>query len=277
MRFCRQVIFQKDRKMKLTILGARGSVPIDRQNNELFGGATSCIMVETEDAVIFLDAGTGILGAPEYKPGRKVSILLSHPHIDHLLGLPFFPYLKQRDLTIDIYATEKGGLDTKGQIDRFISWPLWPCTITDYPAEVVCHTIGSGCEISGVKVDLMESFHPGGSTIFRLEHDNASFVYATDYEHTDEKDAELVRFCRDTDLLLYDGQYTVDEYDEKRGFGHSTAQHALSVMEGSGARLMRIIHHHPTHSDEDLLRMEASVRTDNISFARQGETIWLQR
>ena len=123
----------------------------------------------------------------------------------------------------------------------------------------------------------MTSCHPGGCTIFRLEHDGVSFVYATDYENTPEKDAELIKLCKDTDLLLYDGQYTAEEFGVKKGYGHSTPEHGVYIMKQSGAKMMRILHHDPHHSDDDLIRMEDAIRSDNIAFARQGEMICLQR
>lgn len=276
MRFCRTVIFLLGEMMKVTILGARGSVPTDGDNMRVFGGATSCIMVEADGSVIFLDAGTGMMRAPDIHPPHA-TILLTHPHIDHLIGLPFFPYLYQSGTVIDIYAGTKEGLDARAQIDSFLSPPRWPCTIDEYPAKAICHTIAAPFEVDNVKVSFMDSNHPGGSTIFRLDHGGTSLVYATDYEHTDEKDEQLIRFSQDADLLLYDGQYTEEEADEKRGFGHSTAQHGVMIMERCNARLLRLIHHHPIHTDADLLRMEDMVRDDNISFARQGEIICLQK
>lgn len=262
--------------MKVTILGARGSIPTNGNLMTQFGGATSCIMVEAGEALIFIDAGTGITTVPETDK-KSVSVLLTHPHIDHLLGFPFFPYARTKGMHIDVYAETKDGRDTRAQIDSFISPPLWPCTIDSYPADIVCKQFVSPCEIDGVEVTSMASCHPGGSTIFRLRHDGVSFVYATDYENTAEKDAELIRLCRDTDLLLYDGQYTATEFAEKKGYGHSTCAHGIYIMEQCGAKMMRILHHDPHHSDDDLIRMENEVKSDRVSFARQGEIICLQK
>ena len=52
-------------KLKITILGARGSIPTEGEDMLEFGGATSCVLVETDDNAIFLDAGTGIRNAPD--------------------------------------------------------------------------------------------------------------------------------------------------------------------------------------------------------------------
>ncbi|MCR5672462.1 MAG: MBL fold metallo-hydrolase [Lachnospiraceae bacterium] len=262
--------------LKITILGARGSIPTEGKDMMEFGGATSCVLVETDENAVFLDAGTGITAAPEM-PGKKVSVFITHPHIDHLLGIPFFPYLAKEDGRIDFYATSKNTLGTGEQIAKILSEPLWPCTINDYAADVRLHDLAFPVEFDGIKVTGMNSNHPGGSTIFKVEYDGLSVVYATDYEHTEKFDEELIEFCRGATLLLYDGQYTPEEYDIKKGYGHSTAGHGMEIMKKSGAKMMRIVHHDPGHGDDMLRRMEEAIKDDNTAFARQGEEIWLQR
>lgn len=269
--------------MKVTILGARGSIPTEGRDMAEFGGATSCVMAETDKSVIFLDAGTGIISAPD-AGARSISVLITHPHADHLIGLPFFPGLNDENRTIDFYAVERGGLGARDQISSYISKPLWPCTIDDYCAKVVCHDLTSHTcsrdkqiDIGDIKVSAIESNHPGGGSIFRLEHDGTSFVYATDYENSPEKDKELIEFARGTDLLLYDGQYTVEEYEAKRGYGHSTPDHGVYIMHECEAKSMRIVHHDPFHNDTKLSEMEKLIKNDKIAFARQGEVICLQK
>ena len=261
--------------MKITILGARGSIPTDGTDKVKFGGATSCVLVETDDLALFLDAGTGITTIPDIGD-KDIAILISHPHIDHVLGLPFCAALTEEGKNIGFYATVKNGLGVEAQISKMLSEPLWPCTLADYPADITCHDITFPLEINGVTICGMESNHPGGSTIFKVTHDGCSFVYATDYEHSEEKDAELIDFCRGADLLFYDGQYTPEEYEKKKGYGHSTPQHGVMIMEKSGAKMMRIVHHDPGHDDAALLKMEDEIKTEDIAFARQGEVIWLQ-
>lgn len=262
--------------MKIQILGARGSVPTDGKDMMEFGGATSCVMVETDKSVIFLDAGTGIISAPD-SPGKDAYVFITHPHADHLIGLPFFPYLFMDNRKIEIFANEREGLGAYDQIAKLMSEPLWPCTIMDYPAETVCTDVSFPLDLGDVKILGIGSNHPGGSSVLKLEADGASVVYATDYEHSDENDEELASFCAGADLLLFDGQYTPEEYAQKTGYGHSTPQKGVEIMKKSGVKMLRIVHHDPFHNDLYLREMEAAIKTDNIAFARQGEVIWLQR
>ena len=305
--------------MKITVLGARGSVPVSGADMMRFGGATSCVMIEVGDRVIFLDAGTGIMSVRDKDDPRisaiprdkKVSVLITHPHADHLMGLPFFPCLLEKDREIDIYATSKGGLGAYEQVASLISPPLWPCGPGDYPADLRFHDLPeeqsrflpgrgddrrssevgtasanasrheeTGMHIGSMHIDYMESNHPGGSTVFRLKCDGKSLVYATDYEHSEDSDERLIDLARGADLLLYDGQYTPGEYEIKRGYGHSTPEHGVYIMHECGAGMLRIVHHDPHHDDGMLKDMEKEIRSgresEDISFAREGEIIWLR-
>lgn len=70
--------------MKITVLGARDSVATDGNEMTVYGGATSCVLVEAGNEAVFLDAGTGIVHAPDIGD-RHISILITHPHIDHIV------------------------------------------------------------------------------------------------------------------------------------------------------------------------------------------------
>ena len=95
-----------DESIKVTVLGARGSVPTQGPDMTIFGGSTSSILIETADQAIFLDAGTGIMDAPNIGD-KAISLFLTHPHLDHILGLPFFPYITEKNRRIDFYAKKE--------------------------------------------------------------------------------------------------------------------------------------------------------------------------
>ena len=75
--------------------------------------------------------------------------------------------------------------------------------------------------------------------------------------------------------LLYDGQYTPEEYESRKGFGHSTPEKGLELLERSGAAKLLLIHHDPTRTDRTLLEMERLIGRDNVRFAREGDVIEL--
>ena len=259
--------------MKITVLGIRGSIPVSGKEYNEFGGATSCILVETADQAVFLDAGSGMLKAPK-TDDKKVSVLLSHTHADHVIGLGLSPVLLTRQ-DVDIYAKTRDGLNPYEQIKKFMSPPLWPAGVEVYPANVTFHEFGDSLTLGGIEISTMESNHPGGSLIIKLSCEGKTVVYATDYEHTDEKQSELAAFSKGADLVFYDGQYTDEEYEKMKGFGHSTFREGMKLFKKCGAGHIYFVHHDPRHSDSALLEMEKTCADKNASFAREGMVIEL--
>ena len=261
-------------KMKITILGARGSIPTEGRDMLEFGGATTCVLIEAADQAVYLDAGTGIISSPDIGD-KSISILITHPHLDHILGLPFFPYIKEQGRRIDIYGEKRNGISTTMQLERLISPPLWPVRLSDYASDTVCSDITYPLMLGGIRVTGMPADHPGGATVYRLGYAGRSVVFATDFEHNAESMPRLMAFARDADLILYDAQYTEEEYERNKTFGHSTVSQGLKLLRESRAGMMRFVHHDPGHTDDMLRSMEAEVRTERVSFAREGEVICL--
>lgn len=260
--------------MKVTILGARGSIPTEGKDMIEFGGGTSCVLVENGDQAIYLDAGTGMICTPDIGD-KHISVLLTHPHLDHILGFPFFPYISQKERKIDIYAGKCGELGAFEQLEALYKNPFWPCGLKDYPSDVEFHDIAFPMCIGAFTVTGIPSVHPGGSLVYRLEADGRSVVYATDYEYEEDKAGELTDFSRDCDLLLFDAQYTDEEFEARKGFGHSTVAQGMLIKEKSGAKNIRFVHHDPRHTDEFLCEMERPIKSATAAFARKDEVIIL--
>ncbi len=256
--------------MRITVLGSRGSMPTADPAMAGFGGATSCYCVQAQGQTVFLDAGTGLMSAACGE--GPISILLSHTHVDHILGLPLFPALLQPGREIHIYGKTREGLTVEQQLARLISRPLWPLRLEEFPARAVCHELSLPLTLGGITVEGMEACHPGGSTVLKLTAGGCSLVYATDFEHSEEKCAELASFAKGASLLLYDGQYTEDEYAARRGFGHSTPAMGLRVRRESGAGRLLLIHHDPKHTDAMLRETEERL---GVRFAREGDVVTL--
>lgn len=260
---------------KITVLGTRGSVATEGENFVIYGGATSCYKVEADNEEIYLDAGSGIVGSIPARTSR-ITILLTHMHLDHVIGLPFFIALTEKDRPIDIYAHKRAGLLPKEAIDRLISNPFWPCKIEDYPAQVSFNLLPEKFFIGAVEVDTLEGSHPGGSTIYKLTYQGKSLVYATDFEHNPKACKALVNFAKGCDLLLYDAQYTQKEYPACKGYGHSTPEEGVKIAEETKAKKTLFIHHAPWRTDKDFAQMERTFgRGDKIAFAKINDEVLL--
>lgn len=252
--------------LRLTVLGTRGSVPVEGENFARYGGATSCYKVQAGNEEIYLDAGSGIVNSLP-APNSRITILLTHMHLDHLIGLPFFIALTEKDRPIDIYAAERDGLAPKEALDRVIANPFWPCKIEGYPAAVKFHLLPERFKIGDVSIDTLEGSHPKGSTIYRLTYRGKSIVHATDFEHNPTACAALTNFAKGCDLLLYDAQYTADEYERYRGYGHSTPQEGIKVAAVAGVKKLLFVHHAPLRNDAALAALEQEFG----AFAKVGD------
>ncbi len=265
-----------DANMTINIHGTRGSVPVNGSDFVLYGGATSCVSVSCGDTLLFLDAGSGIVGAA-LPDNRKISILLSHLHLDHLIGLPLFKALFQPNLSIDIYGRRRNGVSLEDALHALFHPPYWPVGLKDFPANVTMNDIDEHFTIGSLQIDTMEGSHPGGSTVYRISHEGKSFVYATDFEHNKTAARNLTQFCKDADLLLYDAQYTDEEYPGHSGYGHSTPSAGIRIAEEANVSQLLFSHHAPEHTDRQLSALENRISAEYpfASFAKAGMQIEL--
>ena len=263
----------------VTILGARGSVPVSGGEFLRYGGATTCVLVRLAGQAVVLDAGTGLLELPSrLKDGeRRIPLLLSHPHADHLLGLPLCPLLLQPEFRLEVYAARRGGRGAEEQVRTLMSPPLWPIGPEKLPSPPVFHDLPHRLELGGVTVESMEGVHPDGVSLLRLTGGGRRVVFATDCTLTAALLPRLTDFARDCDLLLCDGQYSDAEWSGRAGFGHSTWTAAARLGSACGAGEVRVIHHDPGHTDDELDAAAGELRRihPNCGFARAGEEVLL--
>ena len=94
--------------MQLKIWGCRGSMPSPGPTTVVCGGNTSCVELSLDDGtVIVLDAGTGIrdLGDDLVERGvRRIHLLLTHLHLDHVEGLRFFGPMWDKNVVLDVWG-----------------------------------------------------------------------------------------------------------------------------------------------------------------------------
>jgi ribonuclease BN (tRNA processing enzyme) len=262
----------------VTILGARGSVPVSAPVFARYGGATSCVLVQMAGTNIVLDAGTGLLRLPaDVLAVSGLSLLLTHAHLDHLNGIPMCPYVMSGGRTLDIYAAKQEGRPVSEVLEALYAPPIWPVRPSQLAVEIRYHDVEPEFRIGNVTVRSMDGVHPGGVKLFRLSADGKSVVFATDCTMTESLYPKAVAFAEGCDLLLCDGQYSDEEFIPRAGFGHTTWKTAARLGKDCGAAVMRVIHHDPTHTDEilDAAAAEIHVLNSKAEFAREGETISL--
>ncbi|HEV3364383.1 MAG TPA: MBL fold metallo-hydrolase [Acidimicrobiia bacterium] len=279
--------------MKATFWGTRGSLPSPRPGTTRYGGNTSCVEVRTADgSVVLLDAGSGVHRLAGFGPAtRRVDILLSHLHMDHILGLGFFGALFQPDLEVHIWGPPSTTLDLRARLSRYLSPPLFPVRLTDLPCKLTLHDAPRGTfdlPSASVTADLV--CHPGPTLGYRLEADGATLTYIPDHEPALGDTAFLASaewtsgfaLMAGVDLLIHDAQYTDEEYPAHVGWGHSTISQTMALAQAAGVGVLAPFHHDPNHNDVLLDRLfSAALEEQDWSFelspAREGTTLTLGR
>lgn len=260
--------------IRLTVLGTRGSIPVSGADYAEFGGSTSCYMLQAGMQTVLLDAGSGLLSAPT-SFDCPPTILLSHWHLDHVMGLGMYGRLGQAGAKTYLYAPAQSDEEAAQRLAGLFAPPYWPLELTAYPGDLCVRAMPGALRLGPLQVEAMEGNHPGGSLVYRLSHANKTVVYATDYEHEQASFARLAVFAQGVDLLLYDAQYSDDEYEGYRGFGHSTAQKGMELMAACHAKQLLLIHHDPRSANNTLHEREALLHANNVHYAREGEVILL--
>jgi phosphoribosyl 1,2-cyclic phosphodiesterase len=235
---------------------------------------------------IVLDAGSGLRALGERLRDAdspvRADILLSHYHYDHLQGLPFFAPLAEPQNRFVFRGPRREGRSVQDVIEGQMMPPYFPVTLDQVArAAIEFRSIDPGepFDIGPVHVTSAELDHPGGNLGYRLEYGGRTLVYATDVEHTDRPAETLVELARGADVLLHDAMYTADEYEERRGWGHSTWGGALATAEAARVKKLVLFHHDPQRDDRAL---EAVLRRVQKAFprtiaAREGLTLQITR
>ena len=277
--------------MKITFFGVRGTSPVTQPEFSRYGGETTSLLVEGKSGEkIIIDAGTGLrdLGrkVTDEPPDSALLLLMTHYHLDHVIGLPSFFPLYDKQCRITAAAPIQEGRSVQEVLSRIFDEPFWPLQVDTLPARFDFLTLSSGPLRWGeLEIRWAPLHHPGGATAYRIDEPatNASFVFATDVEWNESTDAEkeaFIKLCADPappDLLVFDGQYSDDNYDTYRGWGHGPWQTAAAVAGAVKANRLLITHHDPANDDNYLAEIEKKLKEilPSGALARAGMEVIL--
>lgn len=263
------------------IWGARGTVPCPGPQTLRYGGNTSCVEVVCGGNRLILDAGSGLrlLGKRMVERGdaSTAHLLLTHTHIDHIGGLPFFrpAYCKTNKLVVWSGHLWEHGRTIQGVLKDLMQPPFFPVPLDIMHACVSFNDFRAGAEIKpypNVEVATLPLNHPGGATGYRIRYDGRQLSFITDVEHGDELDGSIVTFIRGSDFVIYDATYTDEEYPRFRGWGHSTWQEGVRLCNAADSGPLVTFHHDPERDDEELDRiaLELAQARPGSLVAREG-------
>jgi len=276
--------------MRIRFWGVRGSIPSPGPHTVKYGGNTLCIELRFDelDRLIIIDAGTGIRELGNYlmaqsPPQSTISaeIFLTHTHWDHIQGFPFFTPIYLPKTKLKVYGPVTYEEDTLEDVvgGQWI-YRYFPVRYSELSANIEYVQMKEGRLSLGDGIMLTTKYlnHPLLCLGYRFEYEGKVFCTAYDSEpfhnffSTDpadpsydaavareaervvnEENQRLEDFFSGADLLIYDTQYTQQEYETtKVGWGHSSIEYAIAAAMRSGVRRLALFHHEPTRTDAEI-------------------------
>jgi len=247
--------------------GVRGSIASPGPDTVRTGGNTACLEVRCGDALLVFDAGTGLRGLGESLRGRgpmDLNLFLTHSHLDHICGLPFFAPAFDPESRLCVWAGHlEPGQSMRDVVQAMMRPPLYPIPIETFRADLSFRAFACGAVLEpapGVRVRTGPLNHPNGAVGYRVECGGRSLCFVTDTEHTPGRpDAAVLELVRGADVMIYDSTYTDAEFPGRVGWGHSTWEECLRIADAAGVGQAVIYHHDPARSDDELDAIEAAA------------------
>jgi ribonuclease BN (tRNA processing enzyme) len=284
----------------LTFYGVRGSTPCDGARYERYGGSTSCVALESpgHQPIVF-DLGTGLreygdtvaeqfaaeLVANNLTSPYRATVLLTHLHWDHIIGLPFFTPVFRPDALVDLHGPRQAGGSLADVFAGVMKPPYFPITPSQLGGVLnFLDTDTDDFAVNGAKVRARWVRHTDPTLGYRVEQEGQTVTYISDHgpgciaSDPDEFiPNDVLELCDSADVLIHDAQHTAHEYEAKRHFGHSTIDYAVHVAREAGVKTLALFHHCPSHGDADIDRIleharEVSAKTNGpeVIAAHEG-------
>jgi phosphoribosyl 1,2-cyclic phosphodiesterase len=286
--------------------GVRGSIPCPGINTVVFGGNTACIEIRADQRLIIVDLGTGIrplgdwLIANDLKEAPiKADIFITHTHWDHIMGFPVFSPMFIPTSKFHIRGPVSYEDETLMSIlSQQLSYRYWPVRLHELAAQIEYSNIHeTTLDLGGeLKVITKHLNHPILCLGYRFEYQGKSIVTAYDFEPyrniflTDrddpnydeaaardgdaaaqEENERVHQFFKDADVLIYDTHYTAEEYEFKKGWGHSTFEQAIDSAQKASVKKLIGFHHDPNRTDSQLEELEGFYRNQIRRDALAGK------
>jgi phosphoribosyl 1,2-cyclic phosphodiesterase len=281
--------------LRIQFCGVRGSSPAPGIEFVRYGGHTSCLALFHDGApkpTLILDAGAGLQVATRLFAGTPFdgTILLTHLHWDHVLGLPFFAAADNVDARVSVRLPEQeSGATAESVLEGMMSPPYFPVGPTELRGEWDFATVAPGeFEVEGFTVQAREIPHKGGRTFgYRIGDGHSTLVYMPDHCPTTlgpgedgfgEYHPTAIALAQDADVLVHDAQLLPSELAAEADFGHSVADYAVELAKRAGVRSIFLFHHRHDRTDDvlDGLARRLGGGTDpEVSVATEGTVLEL--
>lgn len=267
-----------------------------------YGGNTTCIEIDAgQDFFLVIDAGSGLSNLQKsivQSPNRKkLHLLITHSHWDHVLSLPYLQQFQDPSFQIDIYAPDVGTqpfseifkmLLKKGRLP--IKWEKPKCKLNFHRTEPSQTFLIEG----KVKVSTFQVNHQHVTLAYKFGLPDGSLAIVTDIailnqtnilgqgmlKRADEIGAQqlvveyesnLVNFLRGIDSVVFDTHF--NESNLRIDWGHATPLQALQYCSKAGIKRLFMFHHAPDDDDQTVAQKQDSARHHELALLSSIEVI----
>lgn len=245
--------------MQIHCLGTAGYHPNETRQ-------TSCYFLPHQG--LALDAGSGVFRIGERLLTDELDILLSHAHLDHVIGLTFLldTHATTRLRKVRVWSEPRTIAAVREHVFASSIFPVMPdwidwCPLTDRQFDV-----------AGFRVTVIPLDHPGGSIGFRLDHADVSVAYITDT--TANPAAAYVQKIRRVDLLLHECNFNDQQIEFAKMTGHSWTTAVAQVAVSAQVKRVLLTHMNPQADSAQSLGLEEFRRIyANAEMATDGMVV----
>ena len=266
--------------MIIKIWGSRGSIPVSGKEYLKYGGDTTCLDIRTKSGdTIIIDAGTGIRRLGNRLVAERcfdLNFIFTHAHWDHVMGFPFFEPLYFQESIIRMHRCPFHNKFVETILSKVMAPPNFPLKYSDITAQMLyTDACPAEFEIGSVRVIPIALSHPNGGSGYKFIEDGKTFVFLTDnelgYIHPGGLQFEDYRkFCSSVDLLFHDADYTPEEYNTYRDWGHSVYTDALELARQAAVKKLGLFHLNPERTDQ---QMDNIVKDCRKRIAARGSNL----
>jgi ribonuclease BN (tRNA processing enzyme) len=281
--------------LQVRFCGVRGSTPAPGVNFVRYGGHTSCLALAHNQPpqpgapTLILDAGAGVQNVSALLHGAPFdgTILLTHLHWDHVVGLPFFAAADNPRARVKVILPEQdSGADAVSVLERIMSPPYFPVGPTQLRGSWTFATIAPGeHHIEGFTVLAREIPHKGGRTFgYRISDQRSTLTYMPDHCPTTLGPGPdgfgvyhpaAIELARNTHVLVHDAQLFPDELAAEADFGHAVGDYAVQLARSAHARHVALFHHRYDRTDQALDTLAQRLGSPAVSVASEGTVLEL--
>lgn len=259
--------------------GVRGSYAAPFSTHLNVGGNTSCVEIRVDDHILICDAGTGIIPFGneliQQKDLRELLIILTHYHWDHVCGLPFFVPAFIPDWKVSFFGPGDDNVEIKKHVSAQMRAPYFPVGTESWLANInYIAPHKNGLQHGPISIEYSNVHHPGTTYGYRIGVNGKTIIYISDNECNfiektvtqrrgelneeeqniyddmiqEEHQSEL-DLIKNADILIHDAQYTPEDYEKKRGWGHSCYIDTINMAIDAGVKELYLYHHDPNYDD----------------------------